>query len=219
MKTIRVLIAEDQPTTGTTLTNVLSNEQDLEMWIAEGEDAAAVAHQARRRQPDVVLLDLTAPHFGGGAATRLILRDCPGARVMIRAAVDDDAIDSLCAGAQAFLSREASDNDVLDAIRAVARGEFVLGSNVARKAIGELRRLRESRRRGDGLDQRSAEALTERENDILRLIVAGKGNKEIAGALRLAEGTVKNYVSRILEKLNARSRTELAVKTLNRRLD
>ena len=63
------------------------------------------------------------------------------------------------------------------------------------------------------------ETLTERENDILQLIVAGKGNKEIAAQLKLAEGTVKNYVSRILEKLNARSRTELAVKALNRRLD
>jgi DNA-binding NarL/FixJ family response regulator len=125
--------------------------------------------------------------------------------------------DFLCAGARAYLPKDCDEGEILETIHAVARGQSRLTPGLTRKLIEEFRRLCLASRCGAAPYCNPEEPLTERENDILRLIVAGKGNKEIAGALKLAEGTVKNYVSRILEKLNVRSRTELVVKTLKRR--
>jgi DNA-binding NarL/FixJ family response regulator len=166
-------------------------------------------------------MDIQMPRLNGIAATRQIVKDCPEAQIIILTTFDTDDLvfDAICAGAQAYLLKDAEENEILDTIRAVSRGHSRLAPNVARKLLDEFRRVRRTSRPLDGEADLPGESLTERENDILQLIVAGKGNKEIAGQLRLAEGTVKNYVSRILEKLNARSRTELAVKALNRRLD
>jgi len=135
---------------------------------------------------------------------------------MAAAERDHLMFDCICAGAQAFLSRDPGDAEILATIAEVSARPFTLAPGLTRKLIDEFvaSAWRPAAARPPLL---AGEPLTERENDILRLIVAGKGNKDIALALKLAEGTVKNYVSRILEKLNARSRTELAVKALKRR--
>jgi DNA-binding NarL/FixJ family response regulator len=215
-KSIRILIAEDPATVRRVLAPVIEREPDFHL-VAKASDGVLAAQYARRFQPQIILLDLQTPRLDGVAATRQMLRDCPGAQVIIHAAFDgDDAMfNAICAGAQACLHQDSEDAEFVETIRAVARGQSRLAPGVTRKLIEELRRVRRSDRLGDMAD----EPLTERENDILQRIVEGKGNKEIAADLGLAEGTVKNYVSRILEKLNVRSRTELAIKTLNRRLD
>ncbi len=217
-KLIRILIAEDQPLIRRAFASMLALEPDFEI-VAQAADGIDAVQAARRYLPDVVLLDIQMPRLNGIAATRQIVRDCPDAQVIILTTYDTDDLifDSICAGAQAYLLKDAEESEILDTIRAVSRGQSRLAPNVARKLLDEFRRVRRAPRFGDagGLE----EPLTDRESEILQLIVAGKGNKEIAAQLRLAEGTVKNYVSRILDKLNARSRTELAVKALNRRLD
>ena len=217
---IRILIAEDQPLIRRAFAAMLALEADFEI-VAQVADGAEAVQAARRWKPNVVLMDIQMPRLNGIAATRQIVKDCPEAQIIILTTFDTDDLvfDAICAGAQAYLLKDAEENEILDTIRAVSRGHSRLAPNVARKLLDEFRRVRRTSRPFDGEADLPGESLTERENDILQLIVAGKGNKEIAGQLRLAEGTVKNYVSRILEKLNARSRTELAVKALNRRLD
>jgi len=217
---IRILIAEDQPLIRRAFAAMLALEPDFEI-VAQVADGAEAVQAARRWKPNVVLMDIQMPRLNGIAATRQIVKDCPEAQIIILTTFDTDDLvfDAICAGAQAYLLKDAEENEILDTIRAVSRGHSRLAPNVARKLLDEFRRVRRTSRPLDGEVDLPGESLTERENDILQLIVAGKGNKEIAGQLKLAEGTVKNYVSRILEKLNARSRTELAVKALNRRLD
>jgi DNA-binding NarL/FixJ family response regulator len=216
---IRILIAEDQPLIRRAFAAMLALEVDFDI-VAQAADGAEAVQAARRWKPDVVLLDIQMPRLNGIAATRQILKDCPETQVIILTTYDTDDLvfDAICAGAQAYLLKDAEEAEILDTIRAVSRGHSRLAPNVARKLLNEFRRVRRPQMAGAPAEL-PGEALTDRENDILQLIVAGKGNKEIAGQLKLAEGTVKNYVSRILEKLNARSRTELAVKALNRRLD
>jgi DNA-binding NarL/FixJ family response regulator len=217
-KPIRILIAEDQPLIRRAFASMLALEPDFEI-VAQAADGVEAVQASRRFLPDVVLLDIQMPRLNGIAATRQILRDCPDAQVVILTTYDTDDLifDSICAGAQAYLLKDAEESEILDTIRAVSRGQSRLAPNVARKLLDEFRRVRRAPRVGDA--NALEEPLTDRESDILQLIVVGKGNREIAAALRLAEGTVKNYVSRILEKLNARSRTELAVKALNWRMD
>ncbi len=199
--------------------STLALEKDMEI-VAQAADGAEAVQAARRWQPHIVLMDIQMPRLNGIAATRQIVRDCPKAQVIILTTYDTDDLifDAICAGAQAYLLKDAEEEEILATIRSVSRGHSRLAPNVARKLLDEFRRVRRVPVPVAG-DASPSEALTERENDILQLIVVGKGNKEIANQLKLAEGTVKNYVSRILEKLNARSRTELAVKALNRRLD
>ncbi len=217
-KPIRILIAEDQPLIRRAFASMLALEPDFEI-VAQAADGIEAVQAARRYLPDVVLLDIQMTRLNGIAATRQIVRDCPGAQVIILTTYDTDDLifDSICAGAQAYLLKDAEESEILDTIRAVSCGQSRLAPNVARKLLDEFRRVRRAPR----LDDAGAleEPLTDRESEILHLIVEGKGNREIAAQLRLAEGTVKNYVSRILEKLNARTRTELAVKALNRRMD
>ena len=217
---IRLLIAEDQPLIRRAFAAMLALEPDFEI-VAQVADGAEAVQAARRWKPNVVLMDIQMPRLNGIAATRQIVKDCPEAQIIILTTYDTDDLvfDAICAGAQAYLLKDAEENEILDTIRAVSRGHSRLAPNVARKLLDEFRRVRRPPRPFDGDADLPGESLTDRENDILQLIVAGKGNKEIAAQLKLAEGTVKNYVSRILEKLNARSRTELAVKALNRRLD
>jgi DNA-binding NarL/FixJ family response regulator len=217
---IRILIAENQPLIRRAFAAMLELEPDFTI-VAQAADGAEALEAARRWQPDIVLMDVQMPRLNGIAATMQIVRDCPKAQVIMLTTFDTDDLvfDAICAGAQAYLLKDADEEEILETIRAVSRGQSRLSPNVARKVLDEFRRVRRPRPPVGDDESLNGDTLTERENDILHLIVAGKGNKEIAALLKLAEGTVKNYVSRILEKLNVRSRTELAVKALSRRLD
>jgi DNA-binding NarL/FixJ family response regulator len=216
---IRILIAEDQPLIRRACASMLALQPDFEI-VAEAADGAEAVQAARRWMPDIVLMDVEAPRLNSIAAMQQIARDCPDAQVIILTSLDaDDVIfDAISAGAQAYLLKDGDESEIPDTIRAVSRGHSRLAPRVARKLLDEFRRLRRPPR-PDAASDLPGEALTGRESEIMQLVVAGKGNREIAGQLKLAEGTVKNYVSRILEKLNVRSRTELTVMALSRRLD
>jgi DNA-binding NarL/FixJ family response regulator len=217
---IRILIAEDQDLIRCAFASMLALEPDFEI-VAQAADGAEAVQAALRWKPHIVLMDIHMPRLNGIAATLRIVKDCPDAQVIILTSFDSDDLifDAICAGAQAYLLKDGDEAEIRATIRSVSRGHSRLTPNVARKLLDEFRRVRRPPRPLEGDRDLPIEALTERENEILQLIVEGKGNKEIADGIGLAQGTVKNYVSRILEKLNARSRTELAVKALNRRQD
>jgi DNA-binding NarL/FixJ family response regulator len=206
----RVMIVEDQQLIRRAFKTMLSLEPDIDV-VAEAGDGHEAIRLARIVRPDVVLMDLQMPRLGGVAATRQILADAPQTRVVILTTFDTDEMvfDAIAAGAVAYLLKDADEAEIL----ATVRGEARLSPSVAAKVMEEIRRTHAGAADIAGSDA-PIEPLTEREHTILALVAVGRSNKEIANELRLAEGTIKNYVSRIMDKLNVRSRTELAVKAI-----
>lgn len=220
---IRVLVADDQALIRRGMTLMLSMEADIEV-VGEAADGIEAVLQAARLRPDVVLMDLNMPRQGGVAATREITSARPATQVLVLTTFDADDLvfEAVRAGARAYLLKDAGEDEVLDAVRSLHRGESRLTPLIARKLLDQFQQLADAAGpRTAPLPTTPAEAadaaLNDKEENILRLIAAGKTNRQIAETVFLAEGTVKNYVSRIMEKLHAATRTELAVIALRQR--
>lgn len=207
---ISVLLVDDQALFREGLRTLLSVQPDLEVVgeAANGEEAVRLAVALR---PDVVLMDLQMPVLDGVAATRQLRTLQPACRVIVLTTFDDDeyVFDGLRAGAAGYLLKDAPSEKLVEAIRAAARGESFLQPSVAAKVIAEFARITD---RPSHHRQPLIEPLSGRELEILALIAKGASNKEIAGALFIAEGTVKNHVTNILTKLAVRDRTQAALK-------
>lgn len=208
------MIAEDQSVIRKALAALLALEADIAV-VATAADGEQAVSAALAYAPDVVLMDLKMPRMDGIAATRAILAKSPSIRVIMLTTFDADELvfEAVSAGAQGYLLKDAEEGEILSAIRAAARGEPRLSPSIAAKILGEFRRVRTPSK--SALEDE--EPLTEREKDVLNHVAAGKGNREIAREMGLAEGTVKNHVSTILAKLHLRSRTELAIRALSER--
>jgi len=211
---IRLMIAEDQTMIRQAFVALLELEPDIEIAATAADGAEAIA-AARAYRPDVVLMDIKMPRVDGLAATRAILSENPLTRVIVLTTFETDELvfEAILSGARAYLLKDAQPDEIMNAIRAAARGEPRLSPSVAGKILDEFRRLKSNTRPAEV----EAEPLTEREKTVLLRVADGKGNREIARELGLAEGTVKNHVSAILSKLHLRSRTELAVRALSMR--
>ncbi|MDQ0405228.1 MULTISPECIES: response regulator transcription factor [unclassified Streptomyces] len=208
-RVIRVLIADDQQMVRQGFTVLLNTQPDIEVigQAVDGLDAVAkVAEQA----PDVVLMDIRMPELGGIEATRLITGATPEIRVLVLTTFDLDeyVYEALRAGASGFLLKDASADQLAEAVRVVASGDALLAPGITRRLIAEFSRL-DDRPRAP-LKARVGE-LTERETEVLALIAQGLSNAEIAQRLVVAEQTVKTHVGRILVKLGLRDRTQAAV--------
>jgi DNA-binding NarL/FixJ family response regulator len=227
--TIQVLIADDQALIRRGMAMLLEAEADIRV-VGQAADGVEAVQLAQRLRPDVVLMDLHMPRKSGVQATREITAALPRTRVMVLTTFDRDELvfDAVRAGAQAYLLKDASEDEVIETVRAVHRGESRLTPQVARKVMDQFRALAERvAERAEappaappappGPAAPRPDALTEREAAVLELIAKGQSNRQIAGALHLAEGTVKNHVSRVMQKLHASTRTELAVLVLGRR--
>jgi len=238
VRRIRVLVADDQALIRRGISLMLSVEPDMEV-VGQASDGVEAVEMAQRLRPDVVLMDLHMPRKGGVAATREIRLALPDTHVLVLTTLDSEqtVFDAVRAGAQAYLLKDASEADVLETVRAVQRGESRLTPQIARKIMDQFRRLAPQFEAGpaeSGADNPSksgsatatsrgkgtapaTETLSDKEERILTLIAEGKSNRQIATTVFLAEGTVKNYVSRIMEKLHANTRTELAVMSVRQR--
>jgi len=233
---IRVVIAEDQSTVRRGTALLLSMTPDMECvgQACNGEEAVQLAQLLR---PDVVLMDLHMPVKGGVAATREITLARPSTQVLVLTTLDDDetVFEAVREGAQAYLLKDATEDELLETIRALCRGESRLTPQIARKVMDQFRRLAligdqkpsianlpapgQREHAAPGMEDSSSPALSEKEERVLELITRGASNRQIAVAMSLAEGTIKNYVSRIMDKLHASTRTELALLKNRQRQD
>jgi len=205
MSRLRVVIADDQPMMRAGFKAVLEATGSIEVVAEAGTGEEAVA-AAETHAPDVVLMDIRMPGMDGIEATRRL----PRQRVLILTTfgLDEYIIEALRAGASGFLLKDAPTREVVDAVRAVAAGDAVLAPAVTRQLLDQVgRRLPAAvSRTPDGLDD-----LTEREQQVLRMLAVGLSNAELAEALVVSEATVKTHVSNLLGKLGLRDRVQAVI--------
>jgi DNA-binding NarL/FixJ family response regulator len=208
--TVRILLVDDQRLMREGLRTLLELEPGLHV-VGEANQGREALDLYTRLQPDVVLMDIRMPVMDGVEATRQLVGHWPTCRVIILTTFDDDeyVFEGLRAGALGYLLKDVSIQELAEAVRTVMAGGVLIEPSVARKVVAEFARMTNSSPRAAvELD----ESLSQRETDILRLLSQGLTNREIAQRLYLAEGTVKNYVTTILAKINARDRTQAALR-------
>lgn len=208
MKQITILLVDDQPLFREGVNTLLSVQPDFKV-VGEAGNGIEALRLARLLRPAVVLMDLQMPHLDGVETTRRLQEERLDCAVIVLTTFDDDEMvfDGLRAGAIGYLLKDAPSEKLGEAIRGASRGESFLQPSVAAKVVAEFARLKKK-----PAILPLIEPLSEREREVLRLIVDGGSNREIADALFLAEGTVKNHITNILGKLGVRDRTQAALK-------
>lgn len=206
---IRVLLVDDQRLMREGLRTLLELEEGIEV-CGEAADGQEGIQAYENLLPDVVLMDIRMPNMNGVEAIRRIQMRWPEARLIILTTFDDQeyVFEGLRAGALGYLLKDVSGQELASAIRTVAGGGALIAPSVARKVLAEFSRLAIPEQASK---RKLIEPLSEREQQILALIGGGLTNREIAQRLHLAEGTVKNYVTTILQKLNVDDRTQAAL--------
>ncbi|SET39314.1 response regulator [Oceanicella actignis] len=202
MSAIRIVLADDHPLFREGVAKALSEDPELAV-VGQAEDADGAVRLARSLSPDLVLLDVSMPG-GGLAALRRVraLPDPPAAAMLTVSEDDDDILDALRAGASGYILKGVGAAELIEAVKDICAGRSWVSSAVARRISGEMARP---------AGPSPVDALTRREEDILRLVAQGLSNREVGEALGLQEKTVKHYMTSILQKLHARNRVEAAM--------
>jgi DNA-binding NarL/FixJ family response regulator len=203
---MRIVICDDQDIVRDGLELLLKLEKDIQI-VGIAADGAQVVEITKREKPDLVLMDLKMPIMNGVDATREIKAKCPGVKVLILTTygTDDWVSDAVRAGASGYLLKDSPREEVLKAIRGTIDGKTYIDPVVAGKLMGEI----------TGVKKKPSSAvtgkLTQREVEVLRLLAKGLSNEDISGQLFLSEGTVRNHVSSIVDKLGVEDRTQAAI--------
>jgi DNA-binding NarL/FixJ family response regulator len=204
--TIDVVVADDQSLARAGLRMILEGQPDLRI-VGEGADGAEAVALVRRLRPTVAILDVRMPRMDGLAATRRILAEVPETRILILTTFDLDeyAFEALRAGASGFLLKDAPAEDIVHAVRTVARGDATLDPALTRRLVEHFA----ARPRPEAFP--ALATLTGRELEVLRLLAAGGSNADIGDRLALSEATVKTHVGRVLDKLDVRDRVQAVI--------
>lgn len=204
---IRVVLVDDHAVVRQGLRFLLEQQPDMQV-IGEGKDGAQGVALVTSLLPDVVLLDLLMPKMDGISAVREMKRLTPNTQIIILTSYyeDDQVFGAIKAGAISYLLKDASPEELVEAVRSAARGEGVLHPQVAARVLREMQQ------------HSPLQELTARELEVLTLIARGRSNAEIAAELVIGEGTVKTHVSNILTKLHLADRTQAAIYALQQRL-
>jgi DNA-binding NarL/FixJ family response regulator len=211
---ISVLIADDQELVRSGFKLMLDVEPDIAV-IAEAADGADAVEQARAHRPDVILMDIRMPRLDGIEATRCITSESPTSHVLILTTYDADEYlhDAIRAGAAGFLLKDTRREDLTHAIRTVATGDALLHPTLTRRLLERFTRAPRLTNQDQGLPE-----LTDRENDVLRLVARGHTNTEVAAHLFVSESTVKTHLASLSSKLHLRDRTHAVVVAYERGL-
>lgn len=210
---IRILLVDDHAVVRQGLRFFLGTQPDLEI-VGEARDGREALEQVEALRPDVVLMDLVLPEVDGIEATRRIRQQYPGVKIIVLTSFSDRdrIVPAMQAGADGYLLKDVSPDELARAIHDVVRGQVQLHPEVTRQLVASVTAP-------PGPDDRpGVEALTPRELEVLRLIARGKSNKEIAAELFITEKTVKTHVSNLLGKLGLHDRTQAAVYAVKRGL-
>jgi len=211
MKPIRILLADDHTMLRQGIAQVLESQPDMTVVAQAGDGQEALA-LARRHRPTIALLDINMPNMDGVEAARRITAELPETGIIILTMYrrDDYVFEAIKAGASGYLLKEAEMDDLLAAVRAVARGEAVIDPAIAGRILAELR--------PSPPPSSSQDALPERDVEILQLLAQGLSNQEIADRLFIAEKTVRNRLSLIFRRLHLKNRTEAALYAMRKGL-
>jgi DNA-binding NarL/FixJ family response regulator len=205
---LRLLIVDDQALVRAGFRKLLESEDGLEVVGEAGDGAEAVA-AARRLAPDVVLMDIRMPRVDGIEATRQVAAGGggrPAVLILTTYDLDEYVFEALRAGASGFLLKDAPPDDLVAAVRTVARGDALLAPSVTRRLIAEFTSRKRPR------PEAVLPALSQRETEVLKLVARGMSNAEIAQRLFLGEATVKTHVGSLLAKLQCRDRVQAVVR-------
>ncbi|MFT8708872.1 MAG: response regulator transcription factor [Sporolactobacillus sp.] len=203
--TIRCWICDDQQMVREGLKMILSLHPDIEI-VGESENGRRLLEQLTSAAAEVVLMDLRMPELDGIATTRVIKQRFPELKIVILTTFDDeeDVLNALAGGADGYILKDSGSDEIVRAVHAAAEHHMLLNERVAAKVVSALRPSTVN-------DRQKLDVLTARELAVAREVASGKSNRLIGETLHLAEGTIKNYVSRILDKLEMSSRSELIV--------
>ncbi len=204
---IRILVADDHRLFRETLAGLISSQEDMEV-VGEAKDGAEALVKARDLMPDLVLMDLSMPGTNGLEATRSIKAEMPYVKIVMLTVHDDDEnlVEAVKSGAQGYLLKDISREELLASIRGIHRGEAAISRVMAGKILSEFSQLS----RQPSAATETYDELTVREQEVLQLVAKGDSNREIAGALFISENTVKNHLRNILAKLHLQSRYQAA---------
>ena len=208
---IRLLLCDDHAMFRQGLRSILETEDDFRVIGEAATGREAVLHALETR-PDVILMDIQMPELDGVAATKAILADQPDATVIILTMYRQDkyVFEAIKAGARGYMLKDSDANDLISAIRRVAAGETLLNADMAASILDEFRKVGEL----PDHPEHKISGLTEREEDILRLLAQGASNQSIAESLGVSEKTVRNRLSEIFSKLRLNNRTQAALYAL-----
>jgi two-component system, NarL family, response regulator DevR len=212
---LRLLVVDDHEVVRQGLVALLERREAFQV-VAEAGTVAESIEQARRHQPDIVIMDVRLPDGSGIEACRAIRAELPSTRVvMLTSYPDEEAVlSAIVAGASGYLLKQIRGRDLVAALETVGRGGSLLDPAVTERVLERIRRIASGASESDEISQ-----LTSQERKILLLVAEGKTNKEIASEIFLSDKTVKNYVSSILAKLNLERRAQAAAFVAKHRID
>lgn len=209
---VRVLLVDDHILFRKGISSMMASQPDLEV-VGEASDGTEALEKARELMPDIILMDINMPRTDGLEATRLIKEELPYVKIVILTVSDDEQnlFEAIKSGAMGYLLKNLEPEELFDLVRGVYRGEAAISRNTATKILSELSRQAQ-RDHEPAISAKTV--LTDREKEVLQLVITGATNKEIASALYISENTVKNHLCNILDKLHLQNRIQAAAYAL-----